>query len=711
MLAAVGRTVKDAKVKAALKGGTATLAEASGVVEGIPLAGSGTLGLSGKYAFSAKVSTKPTEVSELQKLIPEAELSVPIKGKLDTSATAEGTLNPLSITASGDIKATDLTIGESKADKVTAKWKITPEKVTLSDLYIGVFKGTVTGGLDYPLAADATGKVNIDIKDVDAGAIVAAFPSVPVKVTGQVTGGVKGTIPTADKEGKRNVAADVSLKAAKLTVQGIPAEELTGKLSLEGTALKYDLEGKTLGGSFEVNGRYPEAVAPPPAKDPSPAKNKGEDKQNAPAESGSIKLRHIDLARLFDGLGVRNFPLKGRFDLTFAYSSDLSSGSGRYLVRDLGYGDARILPELSGILRLRNGQLEAGDISGPFGGGTLRARVRASLSQPTRNFFRLDAERVDVGGLLAAFTGVNRHLLDGAVSVRVRGKLYPLVELTGTIGLLRGRLGGITASDVRLPFDLFTRAGGGGAFAVREITGTFGNGRATGRFEYAWGVGGGRLDTQVKFTGVRAGNLLADLRQANYFGGARITGQIDLKGENVRSAEDLRGSVVATVGDAAARDLPVLDAVLPFVSPTALAKPFDTGELRGRLSRGVFRIERLTLASPNADVYADGNITVSGKLDLGVIVRTGNIGLNDTLLRQVGLALPLPQTLPLELVRDVSALLSNQTVRLTVGGTLANPRPQVNTAALFTDEAVRFLIRRYAPTAAAVLPEISPRNR
>ena len=126
-ITAFDRSVTNAKVKLTLKDGKATLTDASGVVEGIPLAGSGTLTLSGKYPFTAKVATKPQEVSELQKLIPEAAIPVAITGKLDTKADAEGTLNPFSVTASGEVNATNLIIGDSKADKLTAHWKITPE--------------------------------------------------------------------------------------------------------------------------------------------------------------------------------------------------------------------------------------------------------------------------------------------------------------------------------------------------------------------------------------------------------------------------------------------------------------------------------------------------------------------------------------------------------------------------------------------------------
>src|SRR5206468_1643597 len=59
--------------------------------------------------------------------------------------------------------------------------------------------------------------------------------------------------------------------APKLTVQGIPAERLVGKAAVKGGVLEYSLEGKTLGGSFELKGKYPGAKkegATPPAPAP-----------------------------------------------------------------------------------------------------------------------------------------------------------------------------------------------------------------------------------------------------------------------------------------------------------------------------------------------------------------------------------------------------------------------------------------------------------
>lgn len=691
-LTVFGRAVKDAKLKLAVKDGKATLTDVSGVIEGIPTSGDGTLTLSGKYPFTATVRTRPQEVSELQKLVPELALPVAIRGKLETTSTADGALSPFAISANGTVTANDFGVGDTPADKFSAKWKVTPERVTITNLAAGVFQGMITGSADIPLQSDKQGQFQVKFTDVDSAGVASAFPKVPVKLTGRVSGDVTGKLPSTKPNETRPVSADVNLSAPKLTVQGIPAEKLAGKLSLEGSAVKYELEGKTLGGSFEVKGRYPEAKQPAPS-----------DK-----DEGVVNVRGIDLSRLAEALRIPGFQLRGIVDLTFRYAADLSNGDGRYSIRGFGLGREQLIPEISGRLRLRDGNLQLTDLVGPVTGGTVRARVRANLDEPTRNFYRLDIDRADVGRLLGTFA--NRpHLIEGGVSLTARGKLWPEFTANGSIGLSRGRIAGLTTSDVRIPFQLSVR-GGGGQLTVRDVAGSLGDGRVTGQFEYHWGASG-RTTGQLRFTNVRIGNLLTDLKQSNYFGSARVTGRIDLGGENVRSGDDLTAQVVASIEQAAVRDLPVLDAITPFVSPTALLKPFGSGELRGRLSRGVFRIEKLTLASSNTDLFADGTITTAGRLDLGVIVRTGTLGLNDNLLRQLGLNLPLPiGPFPVQVIRDVSAFLSNRTVRLTITGTASRPQPQVNTAALFTDEAIRFFLRRYLPTAAAVLPEVSPRT-
>lgn len=690
-----GRTIRDTQLKVAVADGKAVLSSLDAVVEGIPVNAKATLGLTGKYEYTATVRTTPKEVSELQKLLPELDSPVPIKGKLAVEATSSGTLSPTTVEASGTVTADELGIGGTTGEKLALKWKLTTDRLQVPEFTAGVFKGKLSGSADIPLTKTAKGDFKLDFKDVDAAAVAATFPKLPVRLTGTVTGGVSGTLPVAKPNEARAITADVALKAPKLTVQGIPATDLNGTLKLAGSALEYKLTGKTLGGSFDVIGQYPEQQPPPDKKDESPV-------------AGSVTIKSVDLDRLTQALRLTGTKLRGVVDLTFRHSADFNNGEGQYRIRYLAVNDARLFPELSGRIRLRNGSLELADASGPLASGTVRARVRASLLTPERNFYRLSLERADLGRLLASF-GSRPNLFEGGMTLTVRGKLWPQFTANGTLSMTRGRLAGMTASDLRVPFQFTTNIGGGFKLAIPEINGSLGGGRLSGQLEYSGG-GSTRLAGQVKFTNVQIGSVLSDLKQSNYFGTARVTGRIDLSGEGMTSMDDLKGSVIALVEQAGIRDLPVLTAVLPFVSPTALLKPFDNGELRGRLSRGVFTLERLALSSPNAELFAEGTVSLTGRLDLGVIVRTGSVGINDAALRQLGITLPLTfGPLPLALIRDISVFLSNRTVRVTIGGTSSHPRPQLNTAALLTEEAVRFFLRRYLPLAADILPEVSPR--
>jgi hypothetical protein len=185
-------------------------------------------------------------------------------------------------------------------------------------------------------------------------------------------------------------------------------------------------------------------------------------------------------------------------------------------------------------------------------------------------------------------------------------------------------------------------------------------------------------------------------------GTGRITGRFDLGGQYVRSVNDLTGSLVAVLNGTSVREIPLLQQVVPYLNPLGATRAFQSGDVRATLSGGVFRVQRLALSNPTAQVFADGSITLAnGRLDLDVVAHTGQVGPGSAGLRLLGLRLPTIGPVPLGLIQDVSAFLSNQTVRLTITGTTANPAVRVNTGALLGEEAVRFFLSRYLPTGVA----------
>src|SRR5262249_47508535 len=180
---------------------------------------------------------------------------------------------------------------------IELKWSFDKDRVAVSELKAELFGGTLAGSADVPLDPQKAGRFNVDFKDLDAGAAAALVPDFPVKITGRVSGKVVGGLPPAKPGEPRTATADVDLTAPKLTVQGSPAERLVGKFGVAEGSFRYELEGRTLGGSFEVKGRYPGRRKKEPA-------DKG--------DRGSLRVEGLDLSRLAD-IGFRSLrPLAGR---------------------------------------------------------------------------------------------------------------------------------------------------------------------------------------------------------------------------------------------------------------------------------------------------------------------------------------------------------------------------------------------------------------
>jgi len=684
-----GRAAKGVRLAGEVAGGKLVIKDAGLSLEGIPVTAEGTFGLTDKLAFSAVVRTSGADVTDLRKLVPEVEIPAPVEGVLETETKVTGTVSPLAFTAAGTVTASKLRLARSTANRVSVKWELTRDKLTVSELKAEAFGGTVTGSADVPFDREKAGKFEVAFKELDAAVATELVPDFPVRIAGKVSGKVGGDIPPAKPGEPRVGNLNVDLTAPRLTVQGIPAERLVGKGTIRGGAVEYQLEGRTLGGSFEIKGRYP-------------GKRKAADGMGA-ADRGSFRLTGLDLSRVATGVGFRSLaPLGGRVDVNFDFENDLSAGSGRVTVTRLQWGRDLIAEELTGQLTLQDGLLQLPEVTGRVAGGSLRARGRVFLTDTARNYFSVSIIGADAKRLLAPLDAGD--VLEGPLTVVVRGRLGSETRASGTVTLPRGSASGVPVTDLRVPFEFATSPGGLGRLSVREASATAGSGRIRAELTADWGLET-RVDGKIRFTEVPLRAVSPALGESSLFGNGRITGRFDLNGRNVRSIDDLGGSLVATLNNTSVKEIPILRQATRFLNPSGLVKPFQAGDVRATLSRGTFRIQRLALANPAAQLFAEGTLTTSGRVDLDVVAHTGTIGPDVRGLRLFGLRLPSLGPIPIGLIRDVSDFLSNRTVRLTITGTTDNPIVRVNVGALLTDQAVRFFLSRYVvpADAAAIL--------
>lgn len=675
-----GRTAKDFSIAVVVEKGVASLKDTKVTIESIPITASGQLTISGQYPFDAVIKTTGTSIADFRKLVPEAQLPLPVEGVFETTTKASGQLSPLKFTLNGEISATKVMLAKTSANHIDVKWDMTEERLRISDLHAAVFGGMITGNLYYPLSPEKKGDFALSFKDVDAAAASAFVPDIPVKITGDLSGKVTGVIPPGKDGGKRIGDLNVDITAPKLTVQNIPAERLTGKAAIKNGIIEYSLEGKTLGGSFDVKGRYPGTKQ----KDD---KGKGR---------GALRVIDLDLARLAGALRMQSLkPLAGRVDVIFDYENDFSTGSGRIVIRGLRWGKEDASPEIVGVLLLEDGIFVIRDLSGTLAGGIVRGRARIPITKHGRNFFLIAVDRANAERLTAAIPGASGRVT-GEVTATVHGSFGAELRGSGSISLVRGSVAGARVSNLLIPFDFATSSRGqGGQFSIRQATLQAGAGRATASLILYWAATM-RVRGDVQFIDVPLRDLSPSLGNNSFLGGGRITGRADISGAEVRSIDDLTGTIVARLTGASAQEIPLIQDTLPYLNTLGLAKPFEKGDLRGTLSRGIFRVQRLALANPGAQLFADGTATLqNGRLDLNVVAHTGPVGPQAGLFRVLASRLPLFGPVPIGLIREVSDLVSNRTIRLAVTGTMANPSVRVNTGALLTEEAVRFLLSRY----------------
>ena len=671
--------------------GTAKASAVKATLGKATLTGSARLALASPWRYSGTLTLSGADLKVVQGLNPDFRPPFPVAGAADVTADLAGTLRPLTAAASGSAKASDLTLDRFKVDSLSFKWDLDGDRLKLTDAKASLYQGDVTGSAVLPVRAAAAGAVDLRLDGVDVQALAKALPVVPVQVSGKASGTLTATLPPAGPDGERAATARIDLTAKQLRVQNIPADNLHADVRYKDGAATYHLEGESLGGRFKLDGKYPSREENAPV--PGPAKGTPE------ATSGRFQFTGIRLSRLGEtlGLGTALGQLRGRADIDLPFRAEAngaaSAGPGRLIVRDLRLGDTRLTDRLTADLFLRDQTVQVRNLSASVSEGAFAGTVDYNYANPDRSYFNLRLEQADSAALLAGYPDLAAQV-QGPVDLRLRGNLGREWRGGGEAALTRGRVYGVEVEEWRLPFTFtFHPRHGNGQLTFTDSNVQLSRGRVAVQADLHWSYDTApRLEGNARFYNADFRSLLRSNGQLGSYAVGQVTGRVDFSADSLRSADDLDATVAAMLTQSQALQIPVLSALVPFIAPGRSATTFDRGELRGRLSRGIFRIQKLNLSSRVVGLNVVGTITTTGRLDLEATAGTGRLGVNANFLQALGVTIPAVGPIPVGVLLEVSAYLSNRVIHLRVTGTTRNPQVRTEPIRLLAEEAVRFFV-------------------
>jgi hypothetical protein len=677
-----GLALKDFAADLALSGGRATVTGLKANLEGAPVTGSAEARLAGAWPFQAKLDLGRLDLGAVEHMVPGVRPTVAVAGTVRLTASADGTLQPVNVNAKGTARADGLTVEGVKFDSLSFNFSEGAAGLSLQAIRAKLYEGQITGSAVVPVRPAQPGKVDLKVESVDVQRLARALPRMPVRLEGKVSGSVTGKITAAAADKPRAVTTDIELSAPLLRAQGLPAQRLNASVEYRAGAADYRLTGETLGGKVRLQGKLPPRnQAPPPAP---------------PPPQGRLEVEGVRLARLWAALrlGRTLGHLDGVVSLTLTYRHEgpdrLPVGRGRFEIADLSWAGRELDDTILGDVVLTGEALELRNISGNLGEGLLRATVVYGLSARRTSFFNVTLERVEASDVLLPYPELANNV-KGPLDVHLRGRLGRDWYGGGTVVLNQGRVLGLPVNEWRVPLDFsYSPASGNGEVDVRGSHASLAQGRADGEASYSFGAGG-RLNGSLRFSEVNLSRLLSQEGSFSSYASGRLTGRLDFGGSDVRSVNDVTATLVARLGQTQAYQVPVLRQLTPFLGGGQTAT-FTSGDVRGTLSRGVFRVQRFTLRGNYTQLFLEGTLTTAGLLNLQATARVGVLGANGPLAAVFGPRLQALGAIPAGVLARGATLLAGQVIHFHIGGTIRNPVIQIQPLSILTEEAFRFFL-------------------
>jgi len=680
---AIGWVVENLRLDSKLVGGALVLNKLTGEIEGATLNASGELKLTDKYPFKGQAEITKIDLSSLDKLAPSFKLPVSLAGQFTANAEVTGTLSPLRSQVVGTGSVSDLRIDEFPIAQLDFKWDLNHERLKATELNSKLFGGEMNGVIEVPLREEAAGRVELKLKQIDLAELSKNLPDgIDIQMVGKADGSLTATIAAKKANQPRQATADLAVEALKLKVRNIPAERLRATALYRDGALTYKLEAAALGGTITIDGRYPNDGVKEPAVEQLP--------------QGRLRLSGIKLAQLWPAIGTQDTleGLDGEVNLDLPYRHNAAGhpiGVGTFRLANLRFGNREISARIQSVARLSGKDLRLEKIDAPFGTGSIRGLVIFNLINLDASRAILTLRNVPSSNVFFAFPDLAQRL-DASLDVQIRTSLGKQIRGNAVISATQGKFLGLNMGMVRIPVEWdLVPSQERGVVSVNDVSGELAQGRIAGRARYDFfGHSGGRVEGDLRFTNVNLPSLIKTEQNLGSLGVGQATGRFEFSGDNVRSVDDLTGILTATLGQAQLSEIPIFRDVVPFLGASSRVADRHS-EVKAALSKGIWHVRRLALVGRNLQLFAEGTVSTSGRVNLSMIANVGLLNISPLVMRTLGLALPGGGgPLPASMIVRLSRYASQRTVALEVTGTVNNPAVRLKLLSLLTEDAVRF---------------------
>jgi hypothetical protein len=655
----------------AYKDGDLKLHTIRGNLAGGKLTGHAVVHLQAPFSFEAKLYPDDINLAAFDKLDAGFRPPVQIAGTLTASAELSGTLRPFTVLTKGTAAVKDFTAAGWMVTEAKASWHSDADKLLVDEFEAKAYDGSIRGTASLPLSAATSGTFQLHLADIDAGRLGREQFGASTRVEGKVSGVVEGRIAKQAGDRPRDVSVALDLRSPRLGMERVSAEKVALVVRYRHGSVHYHLDGRMLGGTVELQGEL----------------NVADQQQAYTARPGHLRLAHIEVDRLLAlcSNAGEPLPMRGTLDADLRFrllGKELTPlARGRVLLTGLAWQDQTLAAAAQADLIIDHQEITLRDFTATVGQGILSGKLVVNLSQPQRSWFTAALDGADLTTVLQPWPELAQHC-QGTVDLRLRGKLGKECSGSCDAVLIRAKIAGLAVNEWRLPIRWsLVPSEGRGHLEIHDSHLQVSGGTGTLDLSAGWNSTL-RLDSQLRFVGV-------DLRQAFpglKLGNGRANGRLDISGDHMRSLDDVGATLQATFQQTQAMQFPVLRQIAPILGFQS-SSTFQNGDLRARLARSVVHIERMTFYEGPLQLYADGNVTLQGRVLLDVTANTGKL---TNVAAALGWRLPAGRGIAGELLAKATTALSPRLVHLHVTGTVHEPIIQVVPLPMLTEQALRF---------------------